>query len=269
LRLFVLFTAWLVGLASADSLVYGRQAVVVTSLESSVTDVRGAAALSSRAVEVLKSATFDRDWTVGAWLASHPLAQRKLERMTLPSERLGTKFLSDGAVSTEFEFSLVGAVLNLILPPVGDGRLLGRTACPTCGQAWPEGKEAPEDVALVPYETGVVPEYSGILVDASGLSLAPALFPRVVTESGDAVTGPEFTDADHLARCGQAGYYGKRSEALSSERVGPNPLLVRALSVAGSNLCDPVVSAADAARIHGSAANLKLLKECRIGFLAE
>jgi hypothetical protein len=266
-RFIVLFLTVLVAIAGADSLDYTRQSVIVVTLEAGAIDVQNMAALNVRALQALKSASYDRDWTVGSYLSSHALVQRRLERMNLANQRLGTKFLSDGTVSTEYQFQLTGAVFGLILPVTSAPRLLGRTACPCCGQPWPEGKEPPPGVKLVPYETGSVPEYTGILIDAKGLECQPALFPRVVTESGDEVVGADFAKLEQMAQFGLVGYYHDRTQALTADRIGSSPLIVRALGVAGTNSCDLVVSQADAARIHGSKSNLELLNRCRVGFL--
>jgi hypothetical protein len=268
-RFLVLLSSVFIGLAVADSLDYSRQSVIVVSLETGAASVQSSAALKERALQALKSASYDRDWTVGSYLASHPLVQRRLERMNLPNQRLGTKYLSDGAVTNEFEFPLTGGVLGLMLPVRSAPRLLGRTACPCCGQPWPEGKEPPAGVKLVPYEDGDLPEYTGILIDATGLESRPALFPRVVTESGDEVVGPDFAEPEQVGQHGLVGYFSDRTQALTADRIGPNPLVARALGIAGANACDPIISQADAALIHGSGANIELLSRCRVGFLVD
>jgi len=268
-RLFGPLLAVLVAAATADSLDFSRQSIVVVSNEAGAANVQSAAALKERTLQALKSAFYDRDWTVGSYLSSHLLVQRRLERMNLVSQRLGTKYLSDGTVSTEYEFPLTGAVLGMMLPVRSVPRLLGRTACPCCGQPWPEGKEPPAGVKLVPYETGGAPEYTGVLIDAKGLESRPALFPRVVTESGDEVFGPDFAIPEQMAQSGLVGYFDDRAQAMTAGRIGPDPLIVRALGVAGTNACDLVVSHADAARIHGSKASLELLSRCHVGFLVD
>jgi hypothetical protein len=125
----------------------------------------------------------------------------------------------------------------------------------------------PDSVRLVPLagDGG----YSGILVDARGLAPAAALFPRVVTERDEEVIGPGFAAPGFLADSGQFGYYRGQSAAAAALRIGPNPLVVRALRTTGLNNCDLVISRADAARVHGSAANLKLLEQCRTGLLID
>ena len=269
MRFAVLLSAFLVGLAAADSLDYTRVSVVVVSDEAGGSDVQNAAALKARALQALASAHYDRDWTVSSYLVSHPLVQRRLERMNLTSERRGTKYLSDGTVSTVYEFPLTGAVLGLMLPVRSAPRLLGRTACACCGQPWPEGKEPPAGVKLVPYDNGNAPEYTGILIDAKGLDSRPALFPQVVTESGDDVFSADFAKPEQVTQYGLVGYFHDRTQALTADRIGANPLVVRALGSTGTNSCDLVISQTDAARIHGSRSNLELLSRCRVGFLVD
>ena len=269
MRFVVPLLAVLVASGAADSLDFSRQSVVVVSIDTESRSLQSTAALKERALQALRSAFYDRDWTVGSYLSSHPLVQRKLERMNLTGERLGTRYLSDGTVSTEYEFPLTGAVLGQMLPVRSTARLLGRTACPCCGQPWPEGKEPPAGVKLVPYETGDMPEYTGILIDAKGLAPRPALFPQVVTESGDDVFSTDFAEPEQLTQRGLVGYFRDRAQALTADRIGSNPLILRALGVTGTNPCDLIISQADAARVHGSQANLDLLSHCRVGFLLD
>jgi hypothetical protein len=268
-RFLVLLSSVLVGLAVADSLDYSRQSVIVVSRDTGTRSLHSTAAFKERALQALKTALYDRDWTVGSYLSSHPLVQRRLERMNFANQRLGTKYLSDGTVSTEYEFPLTGGVLGLMLPARSAPRLLGRTACPCCGQPWPEGKEPPAGVKLIPYEDGDVLKYTGLLVDAKGLEPRPALFAQVVTESGDDVFSADFAEPEQIGQSGLVGYFSDRTQALTADRIGPNPLVVRALGVAGTNACDLVVSQTDAALIHGSEANLELLSRCRVGFLVD
>ena len=256
-------------LARADTLDYTRQVVIVNSLESGVVGLHSSQDLTRRALDVLRQATYDRTRSVASFLAAHPQAARKFDRVTLENRRGATRFLSDGAVSAEYEFPIGGAVLNLLLPVTGDGRLLGRTACPSCGQAWPEDRSPARGVRLVPFETGSNNSYTGILVDARDLSLAPALFPLVVNEDDQEVIGPGFMAPERLAQIGPVAWYHDRTQAMSSERVGANPLVVRGLRAGGANGCDVVISQYDAARVHGSAANIRLLAECRVGLLTD
>jgi len=268
-RIVLCFFAACTACVWADTLDFSQQKVVVTLSEDGGVAFFSDNNMDARALSVLEAASYDRDLTVDDFLAAHPREAARLKRMTLNGQRGATKYLSDGSVSTEYDFSLTGAVLNQLVPKTGGGRLLGRVACPCCGQEWPEGREVPPGVELVPYENGRTPAYTGILIDCRGLGYEPAVFPKVVTEADEEVYGPGFVEEKELAADGMVAYYRTRTEALMSERVGASPLVVRAIGITGMNSCDPVVTAYDAARIHGSRSNLGIMARCRVGFLVD
>jgi hypothetical protein len=267
----IAFVLVLSGLAvcQADTLDFGRQMVVVNVLLSDDVAKADPASYKNRALAVLRGSFYDRDMTVGSFLAANPKQANRLERMTLDFRQGETKYRSDGMVAIEYDFPITSSMLEQLAPRTGGGRLLGRRACPCCGQPWPDDKEVPSGVTLVPYETQDAPVYTGILVDVRGLGIRPAFFPRVVTEQDDEVFGPGFVDPKELVRQGMVAFYATKLEAVAGERVGSEPLVIRAIAVAGADSCDAVVSGYDAARIHGSKANLELLARCRVGFLAD
>lgn len=256
------------GFASAASVDFDRQAAVVV-VSDGVADQGPGQAGTKSALDALRAAVYDRNQTVAQYLAGHPLADRKLGRVTLDWRRGDTRYLSDGSSSTEYWFPFTGPFLNLVMPVTGTGQLVGRTACPCCNQEWPADKTPPAGVKLVPLEADGPTDYTGILVEAGGLDLVPAFFPRVMTEDGREVVGPGFADPSALAERGQARYFTSRIDAGADDRVGANPLVVRALRVTGSNRCDLVVSMYDATRLHGSRNTVKLLSECRVGILTQ
>ncbi|MBM3314845.1 hypothetical protein FJY71_03255 [candidate division WOR-3 bacterium] len=254
---------------SADTLDFGRYTVIVTSIAGGPLEAAAGDEISRRAAAVLDAAGYDHTWSVAAYLAAHPTAQRRLHRTSSSARQTGPRYLSDGTVTIDYEYPLTGPVLRLLMPPTDHGRLLGRRACPTCGQAWPEDREPPAGARLEPYEEESGVAYTGILIDCQGLELQPVLFPCVVTEQGDEVIGPGFSDPENIAAAGPVAWFNDRTLALTSERLGVNPLVVRAIGVTGANSCDPVVSRYDAARIHGSRQNLDLLRRCRVGLLTD
>jgi hypothetical protein len=266
MRLLVLFGCAL-ALAGADTLDIGRQAIVVTMLSSGSAQGDAGAAAARRAEQLVRAATRDRNLTVGQFLATSPAAARRFDRLSWEGRIAGTRYLSDGTVATDYEFRATGPLLAAIAPATGYGRIVGRGACPCCGREWPEGRPVPDSVRLAPLDAAG--GWTGILIDVRGLAPAPALFPRVITEDDAEVIGPGFAAPEDLNDVGQFGCYQTQFAATTSKRIGPNPLLVRALRAAGTTNCDIVVSRSDAARIHGSAANLKLLEQCRVGLLID
>ncbi len=254
--------------ARADTLDFERLTVTTILSEPGYTAL-GTENLNHRLLLALADQSYDRDLTVQDFLALHPRIRSKLERIVLPYQKGETRYSSSGQMLVEYLIPLSGVILKHILPPPGEKRLLCKLACPCCGQPWPQDKPEPESLELVPYETGNEPVWTGILVDLRGLKYRPALFPRLVTEGEKEVYGPSFANEKELAEKGMVAYYRSRTEALASERIGPNPLIVKTLDITGTNRCDPTVSPQDAARIHGTRKNLELLAQCRVGFLLE
>ncbi len=89
-------------------------------------------------------------------------------------------------------------------------------------------------------------EVSGIIVDASGLGARPALSPKVLTPDGREVYGPSRVPRDLVMNVGLVAYANSVSRAKDIERVGANPLVVRAVSTGGSNKANLVISEQDA-----------------------
>jgi hypothetical protein len=256
------------GIAAADTLDFGRQVIIITASPAQNSPGPNPLDLAVRAGRVLRSAGYDANRTVSDFLFSNPSTERSFNRLRWQSRASDTRYLSDGTVVTDCEFALAGPILSVLLPVTGNGRLLGRRLCPCCGQPWPDGQAVPEGVRPVaPEGTGL--EFTGVVIDVRGLGYRPALFPRVVTEADQEVIGAGFADKEDLANWGMVAYYRDRLAAQSSDRVGSNPLWLRALSVAGINRCDVVISQSDALRVHGSAHNIALLGKCRVGLISD
>ena len=265
----VLLLVLLLSVALGDTLDFGRRLIVVTDIESRNVDQLNPDYIKSRALAVLRDATYDRDWTVNAWLTGHDKEEKRLERMTLETRRTNTKFRSDGTITVDYEVPISEYMLEQLMPVAGERRLLGQVACPCCGQEWPEDREVPDGFELVPLEEENPEQHTGILFDARGLELTPALFPRVATEADDEVYGPAFADKEELVANGLAVYYQSQSEAIADGRVGTNPLIIRTLAVTGMQATDLLVSDYEAARVHGTGINVELLRTCRVGFLVD
>ena len=91
--------------------------------------------------------------------------------------------------------------------------------------------------------------YTGVVVDARGLGAVPALLPRVMDRNGLGVYGPFLASRSVAVNQGMAVYVLERSDPRLAERVGADPLWVRALGAAGEPACDLVVSVDDGALV--------------------
>ncbi len=127
-----------------------------------------------------------------------------------------------------------------------------------------------EEYPLVPEATyklsDVVKDevYTGLIVDCSGVSLVPALAPKIFSAAGKEVYGSSMVSQSFAVQQGMMGYDKKLDSAKANPRVAKNPLIVKATGVKGANKTDIVISDEDAAKIESAAAQLKFLGECRV-----
>jgi hypothetical protein len=269
MRKFIVLIGVLLVAAYADTLDYGRWSVQMTSIEQTTPPEEAGAELTTRGLNVLRYAYFDDVQTVTDFLIANPKISRKLDRLHLQAIESGTKFLSDGTIAVEYELPLTGSILQTIMPRTGGGIPVGPMACPTCGQPWPEGREVPPGISLVPLEASEATVYTGVLIDARGVDLNYALFPRIINEDVRTVYGPEFFLPTYAAERGSVGYYDSYAGAMTDDRVGANPLRITALRSAGRNSTNLVIANSDARKLHSSLESLKLLERCRVVILTD
>ena len=84
---------------------------------------------------------------------------------------------------------------------------------------------------------------TGLIVDCSGMGLRPAMSPVIKNDLGTPIYGHKNLDSRAVISNGMASY---TKDINNAARAGSNPLVVRAVSLDGSN---PVISAADANRV--------------------
>lgn len=101
---------------------------------------------------------------------------------------------------------------------------------------------------------------TGLVVDARGIKeLKPALAPRLLDASGKPLYAAEVLSEEARKVSGVAAYAKSLEDAKKSDRVGANPLVVKAEKVNGTDL---VLSADDAKKL--AASNNSYLAEGRV-----
>jgi hypothetical protein len=101
---------------------------------------------------------------------------------------------------------------------------------------------------------------TGLVVDARGLSVKPALSPRLIDDAGNAVYGIDCLSSDAKKASGVAAYAKNLDEAKKSMRVGDRPLVLKASKVQQGT--DLVLTADDIKRLAES--NNSYLAEGRV-----
>ena len=163
------------------------------------------------------------------------------------------KYLSDGTVEVYLRLSLYGGFAQLFLPQeIRQIESIKQVAI--------EGKTSSSS----PSKTSNLKNYTGLVVDATGISVNPAMAPRLLDEDGKEVYGATFASREFAVQKGMSGYSKDIKTAKTCPRVGTNPLSVKGLRTTGLGNCDIVISNADASILRNSSEHLAFLKKCLV-----
>jgi hypothetical protein len=228
-------------------------------------------------LELIKGVQVDAQTTVQNYMLSDDRIRSSVEGTITNFRQIGDPhYLSDGSIEIEYEMSLRGSLAGALLPSdMGSGRPLSGEllTCPTCGRAWPHDVPVPAGVTLNSAPSVLVNPtgraYTGLILDARGLSVNPAMAPKILNSVGDQVYGTGFVSREYALQVGIVGYARNLEAARQDSRVADNPLLIRALSVAGKGRTDLVISDQDALALHSLSENLSFLEKCQVMFLVD
>lgn len=93
-------------------------------------------------------------------------------------------------------------------------------------------------------------KYTGVIVETSDTGFKPSMFPLFIEEKSNRVVyGPASVSKGTLKRLGLVGYAAKIKDKRIKKRVGKNPLIIRALRLAGKNGGDLILLKKDAERL--------------------
>lgn len=122
-------------------------------------------------------------------------------------------------------------------------------------------------------------QYTGIIIDARGAlhihgeyidsQTYPCLFPKIWDEDMNLVYEKNYAKPEIIKKDGLAGYHYSDDISNYEDRVGPDPLYIRAREVYGRNRTDPIIKHKDALRILTVPENLDLLANGRVIILLD
>ena len=211
------------------------------------TTLRGARALTDRAAVQaarqglwggLEQVRLDARQMLGPTLLQAEAHRQALEALIAQAAAVETRYLPGGTVETAVQLPFAGQLTALLLSP--------------SSAVIPDGEPRSEAV------------HTGVVIDARGLAIQPALFPRIVDESGQSLYAPEVVDVEAAVQQGYVAYAKAFDQAPAQTRIGEHPLVLRALRVAGDTRVDLVLSNAEATRIRDYAATRRLVRQCRV-----
>jgi hypothetical protein len=163
------------------------------------------------------------------------------------------KYRADGTVEVQIQIGLYGGLSQLVLPQeiqqIESVRPVRKVRKPSIQQAG---------------ESSASETFTGVVIDARGISLKPALVPRLIDENGQEVFGAAFVSREFAVQWGAGGYSVDIKASRNNPRVGQNPLVVKGLRTSEPGHSNIIISNTDAAKLLSSSKHLSFLKECRV-----
>ncbi len=228
-------------------------------------------------LQLVKGVNVNSSTTIENAMVTSDQIRTRVEGIVRNFKITDIRYMSTGDVEVDVEVPLSAFYEIFLTFPEGTA-VQAPQYCPLCGQPWPPGKPFPQEyqhllekTPAAPVTPGVNPSaamgssaYTGLIIDARGLGAKPALSPRILDENGNVVYGALNVSREYALQIGVVGYEKDVNRARQNERVANNPLIVKAVRVAGPNRTDVIIGNADAQRIRQLAQQLKFLEECRV-----
>lgn len=121
--------------------------------------------------------------------------------------------------------------------------------------------------------------YTGIIIDARGTlpvhgefiseEVKPCFFPKIWDEDMNLLYERNMTDTTIAKKQGIVSYHYSDDESLYRNRIGQDPLRIKARKVYGANRTDPLISKNDYLKIFSCPENIELLKQGKVVILLD
>jgi len=193
--------------------------------------------------------------TVKDFAVESDIIMSQVQGMVKGAQIVKQEYLSDGTVEITMQMSLQGGFAQLVLPQEIKQIESIKPILPATK------KPVTPSIQILEPEVAV---YTGLVIDARGISVRPAMAPKILSENGQEVYGSAFVSREFAVQQGMSGYAKVLTAAQSNPRVTNNPLTVKGLRTDGPGRSDIIVSNADAARLRSASEHLSFLKKCRV-----
>jgi hypothetical protein len=197
----------------------------------------------------VNSATTIKDFTVAS-----DVVDKQVDDLMRNAEVADYQYISDGRAEVKLRIPLHGNLAQIIMPLA--------MAKPSAVTVLTEAAPAPAVKALESPSATIV--YTGIVIDARGIQARPAMSPRIFDEDGKEVYSSTYVDLEYAVKLGMSGYTHDLTAAQSNQRVGTNPITVKAVKTSGPGKSDIIISNADAQKVRSSTKSASFLKQCKI-----
>ncbi len=121
--------------------------------------------------------------------------------------------------------------------------------------------------------------FSGIIIDARGAfpvhgeyvesDVYACFFPQIWDDQMNSIYEKNIVDPETVMQKGLVGYHYSDDVSIYEDRVGSDPLYIKATQVFGRNRTDPIIKRRDALKILTVPENIKLLQEGKVVILLD
>jgi len=205
-------------------------------------------------LEIIKGVQVDsaasiKDFTVGS-----DVVDTQINGLVKGAEVADQQYRPDGRAEVKLRIPLYGNLAQTIMPLA--------MAKPPEASVLNETVASPAVIELE--SPSVTVFYTGMFVDARGIQARPAMLPRIIDEDGKEVYGLAVVDLEYAIKEGTSGYSRDLTTAQSNQRIGANPIKVKALRSNGPGKSDIIISYIDAPKVRSLAESTSFLKKCKV-----
>lgn len=209
-------------------------------------------------IETIKYIRIDGENTIQDFAENTTGFMDGISHMVKNAAVVNQTFFSNGSAKVEVQLDLYGGFAQFVLP----------REITQVDSVKTMSKDAPEKKKLGDGEGKTEPvKYTGLVINAGKISAEPAMVPAVVDGKGKEIYGPAFVSREFAVQKGMSAYFKTIAAALSDERVGKNPLILKGLKVQGPGYAKIVISNKDASKLIETSDNLLFLKQCRVAIV--
>lgn len=205
-------------------------------------------------IAIFKQVKIAGNLTVGEYASTHDTILAGIEKIAQDARVYRQLYTSALDVEVWVEAPFYGGFLQLLLPD--HIRQIPKISELTQGPAKPTKNSPPVAAATKPY--------TGLIVDARTLNFEPLLYPTIVSEQGREIYSSVFISREFAVQNGVCAYLCDMDQALASDRVGSNPLVVKALRKTGDKTGAIVMSMADTKILDRAPERHIFFKKCRV-----
>lgn len=248
---------WTTGVATATGLGVPPRNAVSPMQSKEMTRTAAWTVALANLLEVVKGIRVDALTTVQNHVTTSTDIQTQVEGFVHGAKVVSEQDLPTGEVRTTVQMRVVGPLSDKIVKVEKE---VTAPAMPPSDQPEVSNKKQP---------------YTGLVVDARGTGAQAALAPRILSESGVTIYGPDYPSksivsgpaAEEPGRI--AWYFADEAQAMKHAKVTANPLVIKALRSAGTSQTDLVIQDQMARRVQIPPEHFRFLKEARVLILLD